>query len=398
MLKPLLIILMMTSLYAKADKVSEADLLGETEAEEEIEEEFDADKYLEPIDEVDYKQVDEEVFEKVDPDIFEDDFPEINFELINKLKPKDINTQKVISNIVTKSSVRNFSFAEKEALKIKLKDIVKSGTFYGVVRRNTQLIHLRTGKVHYNQKLLTVRAYRKSDYEGYKLLINKNGFSTFKVRSHEIENIKVITNLYEEPHYYEPVKTKTNYKINDKDIKTKLQFNFHYGLVQSRFLRNLGRVENNAGASSRYEMEIFGKFDFPFKIGATLNYEKISAAFSKGGKYNVSSLSLGPVIKSKRFKLGEGIYSTFAQARHAVFSKATVKSAEFDGNFNLSQTSLSLGFEREVKTFIGDMAFGFNYQRQWVKPSSKNTSSNLSSKDTTTNAYLFTIGYMRDFL
>lgn len=395
----LLVFIISLACFAQSSSEPSTDeLMGATDIElEEGPEDFDETKYLDPLETVELTQNNDN-FEQVDPDLFEDDYPEIEFTVIDKLRETEVAKEKVLEKLLHRKSTRNYSYIEKEALKIKLKDIVTSGTFTGVIRRGTRLIHLLTGKVYYNQRLLTVRAYRKSDYEGYKLLINKNGFSTYKVLSSELDNIKEITNLYEEPHQFQPVENKINYNLVNQKFKLAAQFNFHAGLSQSDFLRQISRVESGTGQTVRYEGEVYGTFDFPVKVGLSASYENTFANFSNGGRYKMNSLSLGPVIKSSKFQMGQGIYSAFLQVRHAVFSKAIVESEVFTGDFQVAQTSVAFGLEKHFKTFLGDMIFGGNYQRQWLKPSSKNLAANIESESNTTDSFVLTLGYIRDVL
>ncbi len=376
------------------------ELMGELEIEasetsEDLE--FDETKYLDPLEVVDLEE-NTESFEEVDPDLYEDDYPEIEFTVVDKLRETEVEKDKVLEKLLHRKSTRNYSYAEKEALKIKLKDIVTSGTFTGVIRRGTQLVHLQTGKVYYNQKLLTVRAYRKSDYEGYKLLINKNGFSTYKVLSGKLNNIKEVTNLYEEPHRFQVVENKLDYNLVDQKLKLKAQFNFHAGITQSDFLNQISRVQSGTAQTVRYEGQVFGSFDFPIKVGLTTNYENTFANFANGGRYNMNSLSLGPIVKTQKFQMGEGIYTGFLQVRHAIFSKAIVESDVFTGDFSIAQTSVAMGLEKHFTTFLGEMIFGGNYQRQWLKPSSQNLAANIESESNITDSFVLSLGIMKDIL
>lgn len=362
------------------------------------EDSFDESNYLEPLEESVLENDYEFKSTKVDPDLLESQLPEIDFEMINKVRKKDVNTEEIIRRILSPKSTRKYSYAEKEARKIGLKDLVKSGTFIGVIRRGTKLVHLRTGKLHYNQKLITVKAYRRSDYEGYKLLINKNGFSTYKVLANQIESIKTISRLYEEPAKYQEVSKKLKSNIIESQLNLKGQLNFHFGISQSQLLKELARTNKNSGQTTRYEGQIYSQFKFPVHLGFTINYENIEASFSDGTRYSLSALSLGPMAKTKTLFWGEAEYSFFTQVRHAVFAKAQVKSAIFTGDYNLSQTSFVLGGERRVKLFFGDIMVGLNYQRQWMKPSSENLPTNFKSENNTSDAYVLSFGYRTDIL
>ncbi len=405
MLKFLFIISVLTSNLSLADdELLEQQLMGEVEysSDSELTETQIEAKYLEPSEEVNFDQNHETEYTKADigsKQISDSDFPEINFDEIDKLRKKDKEQDFQIQKIIHAQSFRKFNFAEKEALKIKLKHIVTSGTYLANVRRGTQLVHLRTGKIHYTQKDLTVKAYRKSDYEGYKLLINKNGFSTYKVKDAQVNAITEITKLYEPPLKHTPViKKKVQFRIRDNDLKFKTHFNFHFGLTDPKFISDLGNMENHVGQTVRYEASVYGDFDFPIETGLTIQWENMFGQLSSGGQYNSNALSIGPSFKSTRFKMGSGFYKVIAQARLAAFSKIAINSTAYTANFSSSQTSVVLGLEREFKTLFGKILIGGNYQRQWLKPSSENYIAQVSTHNNYNDSYVLTIGHGADWI
>lgn len=382
-----------THLVYSQDTVLEEDLMGENN--------FDESKYIEASDEMSFEDETQSKIKEMDQDLLNEEFPDIDFKTVDTIiKNEYSNDQsKFILRNTQGESTRNFTYAEKEALKIQLKDIVESGVFYAGIRQGTQLVHIRSGKLFYAQKNLTVKAYRKNDYEGYKLLINKNGFSSYKVASSNINSIKEITNLYEPPKKYTPVKEqKTNYRILDNDLKYQTQFNFHLGLSDPKFINDLGNLTPHTGQTTRYEGAVYGNFDFLFKLGLTMQWETMSGSLSNGGKYNMYSFSMGPAYKSQPIKLGSAEYQFFAQVRLAAFSKIKIESPTQSSNYNLAQTSLVLGVEREVNTFLGKFQIGGNYQRQWLKPSAENYKASVSAENNYNDSYVLSIGKKMDWI
>ena len=353
---------------------------------------------LQSTEDLDYSADNELKYQKVDPDLFQTEFPTIDFELINQIRLIDLRTQDIFFKIKNRKRLRKYSIAEEEALKVKLEDIVKSGIFFGAIRRGTKFIHLKSGKVYYNQKLLTVRAYRKSDYEGYKVLVNKDGFSTHKVLSTGIDNIKSVVDLYEAPKKFKATKKKLNYKEFDEKIKYTAQFNLNTGITESKFLKNLSRNSSSLSQTFRYELQVYSSFNLPFSIGASLNLENTFRQLSQNGGYKINTLSLGPLIKSKEKQIGDGFYTLSGQFRHDIFSNATVQIEDESKSFNLTQTSFALGVERRLKSFLGELALGVNYQRQWFRASSEGSSSNTSKDSNTADSILISLGIRGKFL
>jgi hypothetical protein len=328
-----------------------------------------------------------------------DDFPEIDFTEINKIRLNEKDQDEQIIKIIKSKSNRRFSYAEKEALKIKLKHIIQSGTFLGSINRGTKLIHLQSGTIFYTQKNLTVRAYRKNDYEGYKLLVNKNGFSTYKVLSNEVQSISEIVKLYEAPLKYKPVsKKKILFRVTDNDLKFQTQFNLHLGLTDPKFISDLGNTPNQTGQTVRYEASVYGNFDFPISIGLSLQWENMFGSIAGGGKYNMYALSFGPSFKSSNFKMGKGIFRAVFQTRLSILSKVAINSPTYTANFKSAQTSTSVGIERYIKTQLGSFIIGGNYQRQWLKPSAQNFEADISTKNNYNDSYVLTIGLGSDWI
>ena len=401
----LLITIGLLSLLTKThanDQDLENQLMGNTETltEEEIElDKFYENKYIEASNDPDLDDGNIIVNSQVDPDLIEDGSPDIDFTEIDKIRENEKDQDKHIQKIVQSKKFRKFNYAEKEALKIKLKHIVQSGTFLANINRGTQLIHLRSGKIYYTQKNLTVNAYRKNDYEGYKLLINKNGYSTYKVKASKVNSIREIVKLYESPLKYRPViKKKVLFRIKDNELKYNTQFNIHAGLTNPKFISDLGNMADHIGQTVRYEASVYGNFEFPVKAGFTLQWENMFGNLSSGGKYNMYALSFGPSFKSSEFKIGQSMYRAFFQTRLAAFSKVAINSPANTANYSSSQTSIALGIEHDIKTILGTFIIGGNYQRQWMKASSEQFIADISSQNNYNDSYVLTVGHGSDWI
>lgn len=327
--------------------------------------------------------------EKKDQKTVDEHFPEIDFSEIDKLQNK---RNKSIRQIIKSVSARNLNYVEKEALKVKLKDILKSGTFIGSIRKGTHLVNVRTGKTFYTQKDIIVRAFRLKDYEGYQLLQNNNGHVSYKAPATEVVNIKEITKMYESPYKYTPVVEKIKYDINNKELKYEAHLMLNMGLTRPVFLRDLINDKNHIGQTLRYEASVYGRWKFPLKLGVTGQWENSFGTYS-AGKYNMQSFSLGPTFKSDPFVFWDNEYNFIVQTRLAVFSRVIVSIPGQTINYRTSQTNLVLGLVREVKTPLGRILFGVNYQRQWVKASADQYELNIKAENNYNDSFAISIGH-----
>ena len=123
----LLILIFALKAYSKDQESLSDELMGL-----ETSEEFDESTYLEPLGELDIEQEDNSKFTQVDPDLAEEQFPDIKFEVVDKIRKTEVDKTNVLQRLLRPDSNRNFSYAEKEARKLSLKDVVKSGSFIGV--------------------------------------------------------------------------------------------------------------------------------------------------------------------------------------------------------------------------------------------------------------------------
>lgn len=382
---PLLFIFSTLHVLASEDEL-EARLLGVVD--------IDENEILEPLSAEDKKYVDA-LKSKVEvvPEFVGEEFPEIDFAEVDELRKR---RDKSIKQIIKSSSARNLNFAEKEALKVQLKDILKSGTFLASVSKGTQLVHVRTGKTYYPAKDIIVYAYRLKDYEGYQLLKNKNGYISYKAPATEVVNIKEVTRMYETPYKYKPVIREIKYDIDNSKLNYEANFMLNMGLTRPVFLRDLIKEQAHIGQTLRYEASTYGKWDFPLKLGITAQWENSFGNYS-AGKYNMQSFSLGPTFKSDPFTLLNAQYSFILQTRLAVFSRIVLITPGQTVNYHTSQTNLVLGLVREFKTALGRILIGANYQRQWLKASAEQYELNIGTENNYNDSFVLSVGHGTDW-
>lgn len=385
MLRSLMILTLSLNLYAQ-DSL-EDQLMGTVEiSEEEILAPLSQDdkKYLDSI------NLDDEEFEELKGE----EFPDIDFQEVNALREKE---QKSIIKIIKSPTASKLNYSETEALKVQLKDIIRSGTYLASVQKGTELVHVRTGKLHYAQKDLIVRAYRLKDYDGYQLLKNNNGYISYKALAQNVINIKEVTRMREPPEKFKPVEKQIKFDLNNAQVKYQTHFLVNAGLTRPMFLRDLINDESHFGQTVRYEGTVYGRWNFPLKVGFTTQWENNFGSF-EDGKYNMQTLSLGPSFRSMPFKLITNEYYFVAQTRLAVFSKVAVTTTSGTANYNNSQTNLTLGIVREIQTKLGKFLIGFNYQRQWVKASADKIALDISSENNYNDAFSISFGHGSDWI
>jgi len=320
---------------------------------------------------------------------------EVDFAVINEIRKSQ---EEVIYKYVHYQSYSRYSLAESESLKVQLKDILESGTYTGIITRGTTGINVEKGTAHYFQRDVTVIAYRKNDYEGYHLIRNNDGTISYKVLASEIGNIKEVANLYEGPATYERLNKKINYNTENKELKFTSSYHLHLGITNPVFIRELTKDENNIGQTIRYEAATYGNWDFPVLFGLTMQWENNWGSLPDSGKYQVHSLSIGPTIKTKPFKVLTNEYRLLTQLRMDVFSSMTAETTSENTNYVFNQTSLVLGLEREIPTKWGKFYFGWNFQRQWVRPSANQFALDVDSQKDYNDSYVFSIGHGSDWI
>jgi hypothetical protein len=321
-------------------------------------------------------------------------FPAIDFKEIDELTEKH---NKAIQQIIESPASAKYTTSERAALQIKLEDIIKGGTFLATVVRGTHVVHVRTGKTYYLPKDIIVKAFKKEDHEGYQILQNKDGSITYKAPASYVVSIKEITALYEPPLSYTPVKEKITYDLYDRRLKYEAHFIANVGLTRPTLIRDILKNENHIGQTTRYESTVYGKWDFPVKLGLTGQYENHFGNLTDL-KYNMQSLSLGPAFKSPHFKLFDKETFAVLQTRLAVFSRLAVNSPLGTENYRASQTSLVLGLMREYPSLLGKWLIGINYQRQWMKASAQSESLNIKTSNNTTDAFVVSLGLGTDWI
>jgi hypothetical protein len=328
----------------------------------------------------------------------QDEDQEIDFRLIKEFEQyKKDNVQDILKQVQSKEDSKYTNF-ELEALKVQLKDILKSSLRLAHIAKGTKLTRVSDGQIVYTTKPITVRAYTLLDFNKDRYIINKKGELSYKVYYKKLSDIKKITNLYRKPHKFIRYKENKNiYNFVDKTFPLSFHMNLHTGLNSPSYTNDLVGSKSIAAVMLRTELTLLSQKDLIFNSGITLMYETMTAAFQDGGTYQVNSLSLGPSFK---FNEIVGTTSLILQPRLSLFSQATIPTDEqgFD-ILTLSETSFLVGLETEKSypTF-GYLNLGINIQKKWINTSSQSSNYTISDSTNSDDSFSLYIGHRSDWL
>ncbi|MEX0798587.1 MAG: hypothetical protein WD025_04050, partial [Bacteriovoracaceae bacterium] len=273
------------------------------------------------------------------------DEPQFDFSVVNKLRERE---QKVMEQIVH-SHEKQYNKFEQAALKVQVADILSSPVYQGHIQQGSYLINLATNEQELLSEDIYVKVHSLSDAAGFHYLQNEKGIATHKALATDIANIAQVTKMYEEPLYYRPVTKSENISLTDKELRLFTEFNLHLGLTRPLFTRDLTNDQSeHVGRAIRYEAQTYGKFNLPYSVGASLMFENANGSLGgQGDSYSTRVLSFGPLIKFAPFALFEQPIVSTVGFRSSIFAQLIESRAQETLNYNLAQTSLFLGAQRE---------------------------------------------------
>lgn len=316
-------------------------------------------------------------------------------ENLKVLREKELESVNQIIN----SKFNNYDQTQKEVVKIKTEDILKSPLFKGYINKDAVLYNLITRKQEVLTKNSFVKAYSLLDDEGYYYLQNENGTVTYKVRESDLAQISLISNMYEPPKKFVPViKEKKEFNLKDKSLSISPIFNYHTGRTRPTFLRDLTNDSTHTGTISRFELKTMGNFNFPVNIGLSLLYTDIKANIgATGEKYNLNSLAIGPTISITNIMEDLIDINFIASVHSSIFSQLRETRLTQTLDYTLTQTMILLGVEKQIDLFIGKAMLGANFQRQWSKASSDEFNADVNSQNNHDDSYALSLGWGFDW-
>lgn len=320
---------------------------------------------------------------------------DIDFSTIDDLRERE---EKVLEEIVDPIR-KNYSPYEKYALKVQLKDILSSPTYRGHILRGAKLVDLKTDRQVKLTKDVFVNAHSLSDAAGYTYLQSEDGRPHFKTLANNVSNISEVTKMREPPPYYTPVVKKEIENKNDTDLVFFTEANLHLGLTSPKFTKDLLNSESDSfGKSIRYEAQAYSMFSLPFFLGLSAMAETASGDLGGVDTYSYSALSVGPIFKSPTFNLFEHDLIATLGVRSSLVGKLRANRQVGSATYRVTQTSLFLGLQENLKVKWGEITLGANFQRQWSRGKSENFGTDLDSKSTYDDSISFSIGHRMGWL
>ena len=270
---------------------------------------------------------------------------------------------------------------------ITMGEIEMSGIEYGSIRPGIPVADVKTNKSKIISRPIYVKSYRLSDENGFRYLINKDGETTYKVSVDHFDPIKEETSLYVPPTKYQPVLVRRN--ISDYDTKLRIVPEIGGGadLVSSSFISDiLNDTEANSGYSSRVFANAYTDWKLPVKVGATVHFER---SFYKvdAGRAETSSLSFGPLARSKNFSLWETPVRFMGQFRLSPFTTMSYENSLGSGTFKFNTYAILAAVEFPMKNFLGEFTLAPYYQQQWFSLKDQQEIVKLKSKSTSNSSF-----------
>lgn len=312
-----------------------------------------------------------------------------DFSVIDRLRERERENLKQ----VVKSQAKKYSRVERAALKVQIADIIASPSFPAHVSRGARLIDLKTGDENFLTEDIYVQAKSLADKDGFIYLQKKDGELAYKTLAQNAANIKEVARMHEPPLYYSPVEKKT-VKRYDEDFSFFTELNFQLGYNSGGFTKDLVNDRTAGGALAyRYEARAYSSFRLPFHIGAGVMFESSNKDLGSGESYSARSVSFGPLLKTPSFMWGKHKLAASAGIRTSLSSRVEENRAAQSGRYNLSQSSLFLGLQKELELPIGAFLMGINIQRQWSRASSGGLSADVDPESAYDDSIAFSFGH-----
>lgn len=313
-------------------------------------------------------------------------------EIIQELTEKEEQiSEKYVA--AKKNNSKKLSFAETESLKVKVADILKSGTFTGVIAHKTKLIKLDDESIHYTTREVIARAYRKKDFEGNILLINSDGSSTYKVYFKNIIKVDDIVNLNKDPLFYEAVPKKDKSFFNDEEFILESNINFEYGAVSSPFKSDLINQNNLIETMTRIEIDSYLKWNFSFDLGFIFGIENSRATLNRDSSIQETNLYIGPTIKSANFRN----YEFTLDLKTSLFSELSETSSNNSSNFKLFKNTIGIGLLKKQRKWLGHYNWGINFQHSWVIANAQGTQLSVKNNNISEYSLSLVLGIGKDW-
>lgn len=263
---------------------------------------------------------------------------------------------------------------------IGLAEILGSPEELGALKKGTPIYTFEDSRKVILNKDIYIRFHRQPDDQGFKYLVSKNGSINFKVSADYINSIAPETVMYEPPHTYTPAPEikKIHY---DKKLKTYYEIGAATSFVQGTYLQDLLNLDSAPkGRINQIGGNVMANWKWPVKVGLGAYFTQGSFK-TDGGTTTLSSISFGPVFKTKNFHPFEINIRLFAQARYSPFGKMNVEISNGETSFNFNSTDFLFGVELPFENKWGEFVVSIFSQSQWISLKKQQEIVNINSSN-----------------
>ncbi len=325
--------------------------------------------------------------------LFLSNFVFANDQVIEELTRKRDELQKSIVEI-KKNKIK---YAKAMSDKVNRKDVLSSAQFLASIAKGVILVEIDTEKTFYLTRDITVIAHEKVDEDGYRWIVGDNEKVKYKAHFQEVVNIELVTNMYEAPKFFKPLKKKNKVVSYDQILNFESEFLFHLGMGSANYTKDLIDAHTSSYSQIyRYELNSIAKWNFPVYFGLSLARESFFMQ-NKDDKANGVFYSVGPLIKSPEFRIAKAQSRFYGNYRYGLNSSMnTLRDGEQE-TYRFHLNSMNLGIEFLNKNSIGAISFGANFQRQWLKPVKNQESLELGARSQYDDSVTLFIGQSWDY-
>jgi hypothetical protein len=330
---------------------------------------------------------------------FSQDISPITFQL-DDLKPieeaQKKNEEYYIDPLIIKENEEIKNLTTK---KYSLEAIKSSGKFQGLINKGTLLWDYETGKVFRLPKHIYVKAYKSDNAEGKKLVLDKKGKIRYLVDGEKIFNIQnEITQMSEEPFYYQPFKKYERVNFYDKKAKWSIGGTLYTGLFYPTFTSDLAKEnERFLGSAIKGEIHTLFAFNVPFEFGIVGQLESYNMDLSQGVEIASNTYSLGPMIKTGLIESFATPFYFVAQYRWSLNGRIVERRNEGVLTYNYSSNQLQLGVlsqETQYQNFT--FQYGAHFQRQWIKARANEATLSTNPRNTFDDSIMISFNFSKD--
>lgn len=261
-----------------------------------------------------------------------------------------------------------------------LEEILTSPEELGALKKGTPIYTFEGSRKLVLTKDIYIRFHRQPDEQGFKYLVSKNGSIHFKVETNHIHSIAPETVMYEPPHTYTPAPEIKRIHWDEK-LKARYEIGAATSFVQGTYLQDLLNLDSAPkGQLNQLGGNVMANWNWPVKVGLGAYYHQGSFK-TDGGTTTFTSLSFGPVFKSKNFYPFEIAVRLVGQIRYSPFGKMNVEISNGETSFDFNTTDFLFGIELPFENKWGEFVVSLFSHSQWMNLKNQEEVVNINSSN-----------------